>query len=87
MTHILNTDPKGITETESSPAAQDMNMETFHDASFEQGSLGITLQLNSTSFRCYVLCVNEGSQAVEKDVQAGDELWEVNGGSFWGRPL
>ncbi len=81
MTDALKTD---LNLVELKPPPPEALTESFHSASFRPGSLGITLQLSSTSSRCYVYSVNEGSQAVEKDVRTGDELWEVIGGSFLG---
>ena len=52
------------------------NMPKLVSVSFEEGPLGVTLRRNADGV-VFVFAIVEGTQAVNMDIRAGDELWSI----------
>lgn len=75
-------DPEPVTSTSKEKAPADG---VLHEAAFDAGPLGITLQLSADTGAVYVATIIEDSQSCQKDIKLGDELWSIGGGSFVGK--
>ena len=68
-------------------SAVEFGEQVFVEVYFEEGPLGVTLRRRGDTGIVFVYEIQSGSQAVNLDVQSGDELWGVGDTEIGNTPL